>query len=476
MEQEARLAAEIGQTLLEKHGALKHESAQLEKQLAVSHDKTRHLERLLQEQDSAMEDLSERHNRANWERHKAEQTLRETEADLEMANARNSQLMNDLKAKASELRSTRIALHQADTREQNTRAKLEDTKQELIAAQRSERAIESKHKKLRARYDMLHSAYERLKLEQQEVPQVAETDDLAWLRESNERLRSEMLRLSLSLEPSEKHQQQQQQHIRELESSNQELTTELVECRERLADTQAQLDAMRLQMEKLLLVSSQQEQSIVLAQQPNKPASLPVRALPALVHHHHHILHHNNVKCLQDAAVQTQSDDTEKHVLERLRSTDMRTLNRSLNRAFDIKEMNETSNGMIQSILSEMRPKDGISRDMLTEIGQLRMTINDLQLAYVNKVQEQEEKMIKQQQCNDEEIKESTPTAIGRFMDIVSSTLDSHSLEENSKFASVVPSALGRLQSWTTEQVMKTRHSMLRPPSVDHTLSNASQN
>lgn len=40
-----------------------------------------------------------------------------------MANARNSQLMNDLKARASELRSTRIALHQADTREQNTRAK-----------------------------------------------------------------------------------------------------------------------------------------------------------------------------------------------------------------------------------------------------------------------------------------------------------------------------------------------------------------
>lgn len=44
--------------------------------------------------------------------------------------------------------------------------------------------------------DMLYSAYEKLKLEQQEVPQVAETDDLAWLRESNERLRNEMLRVS----------------------------------------------------------------------------------------------------------------------------------------------------------------------------------------------------------------------------------------------------------------------------------------
>lgn len=44
--------------------------------------------------------------------------------------------------------------------------------------------------------DMLYSAYEKLKLDQQEVPQVAETDDLAWLRESNERLRNEMLRVS----------------------------------------------------------------------------------------------------------------------------------------------------------------------------------------------------------------------------------------------------------------------------------------
>lgn len=42
---------------------------------------------------------------------------------------------------------------------------------------------------------MLYSAYERLKLDQQEIPKVSETDDLAWLRESNERLRSEMLRV-----------------------------------------------------------------------------------------------------------------------------------------------------------------------------------------------------------------------------------------------------------------------------------------
>lgn len=259
------------------------------------------------------------------------------------------------------------------------------------------------------------------------------------------------------------------------------MATELIECRERLADTQAQLDAMRLQMEKLLLVSSQQEQSMVLASHtppPQKPASMPMRTLSAVVHHHHHILHHhNNIKCLQDAAVQTQTDDAEdQHVLERLRGTDMRTLNRALNRAFDIKEMNETSNGMIQSILSEMRPKDDISKNMLTEIGQLRMIINDLQLAYVSKVQEQEEKVIQQQQCNDEQTKGST-TAIGRFMDMVSSTLDSTSsslsFQDNSNVTT--PSIVGRLQSWTTEQVTRKRHSMLRPPSVDHTLSHASQ-
>lgn len=285
----------------------------------------------------------------------------------------------------------------------------------------------------------------------------------------------------MSLEPSEKHQQQQQQHIKELEATNQEMATELTECRERLADTQAQLDTIRLQMEKLLLVSSQQEQSMVLASHTSppqkKPSSMPVRTLSAVVHHHHHILHHhNNAKCLQDAAVQTQTDDAkDQHVLERLRGTDMRTLNRALNRAFDIKEMNETSNGMIQSILSEMRPKDDLSRDMLTEIGQLRMIINDLQLAYVSKVQEQEEKVIQQQQCNDEQSKGST-SAIGRLMDMVlsSTTLDSSSssFQDHPK---TIPSVVGRLQSWTTEQVTRKRHSMLRPPSVDHTLSHASQ-
>ena len=271
------------------------------------------------------------------------------------------------------------------------------------------------------------------------------------------------------MEPSEKHQRQQQQHIQELESTNQELATELIECRERLDDTQAQLDTMRLQMEKLLLISPQhQEQSLVSI--PKKPASMPVHTLP-VVHHHHHILHHDNVKCLQDAAVQTHSSHTEQHVLNRLRDTDMRTLNRSLNRPFDIKEMNEASNDMIQSILSEMQPKDEISRDMLTEIGQLRMMINDLQLAYVSKIQEQEEKMIHQQHSNDEQENKEPMTAMGRFMDMISSTLDRNSLtslEDTSKVASVVPSALGRLQSWTTEQVTRKRHSMLRPPSVDH--------
>ncbi|KAI7887516.1 hypothetical protein K492DRAFT_1674 [Lichtheimia hyalospora FSU 10163] len=226
---------------------------------------------------------------------------------------------------------------------------------------------------------------------------------------------------------------------------------------------------MRLQMEKLLLISPQhQEQSLVAI--PKKPASMPVHTLP-VVHHHHHILHHDNVKCLQDAAAQTHSGDTEQHVLNRLRDTDMRALNRSLNRPFDIKEMNETSNDMIQSILSEMQPKDEISRDMLTEIGQLRMMINDLQLAYVSKIQEQEEKMIHQQHSKDEQENKGSMTAMGRFMDMVSSTLDSNSLsslEDTSKVASVVPSALGRLQSWTTEQVTRKRHSMLRPPSVDH--------
>ncbi|KAI8341060.1 hypothetical protein BC941DRAFT_415769 [Chlamydoabsidia padenii] len=117
------------------------------------------------------------------------------------------------------------------------------------------------------------------------------------------------------------------------------------------------------------------------------------------------------------------------HVFDRLKSTDIRSLNRRLKRAFDMVELSKMSNSIIDSILADIilfhdqflwlknndNGLDGCNntvsgrqqhqnsaalllsaffptltllQNMLQEIGELRMTMNDLQLEYVKKVEE----------------------------------------------------------------------------------------
>jgi hypothetical protein len=105
-------------------------------------------------------------------------------------------------------------------------------------------------------------------------------------------------------------------------------------------------------------------------------------------------------------------------ILQRLQQTDIRALNRRLRRAFDILELSNMSNSIIENIVSdvdglkarflwiedkstvkqenwvqdisiiEFFPIVGLVQVMLKEIGQLRATMNDLQLEYVKKVEE----------------------------------------------------------------------------------------
>lgn len=97
-------------------------------------------------------------------------------------------------------------------------------------------------------------------------------------------------------------------------------------------------------------------------------------------------------------------------VLERLRGSDIRALNRRLKRAFDIIELSSMSNSVIDNILMEIEtlesrflwinredlhlngffPLLDVLKDMLKELGILRTTMNELQVEYVKKVQESE--------------------------------------------------------------------------------------
>lgn len=117
------------------------------------------------------------------------------------------------------------------------------------------------------------------------------------------------------------------------------------------------------------------------------------------------------------------------HYFERLKATDIRALNRQLRRAFDILELSSMSNSIIDNVLTDVRviksrflwveqniannkemgdsdeggeysqiwesdvsmedffPLVELTETLLTEIGEMRMTLNDLQVEYVNKVE-----------------------------------------------------------------------------------------
>lgn len=115
------------------------------------------------------------------------------------------------------------------------------------------------------------------------------------------------------------------------------------------------------------------------------------------------------------------------HYYERLKATDIRALNRQLRRTFDILELSSMSNSIIDNVLADIRvlktrflwveqsittyknlvdadvsarpwesdvsmddffPLVELTEILLSEIGQMRMTLNDLQVEYVSKVEQ----------------------------------------------------------------------------------------
>ncbi|CAO3592043.1 unnamed protein product [Absidia cylindrospora] len=115
-----------------------------------------------------------------------------------------------------------------------------------------------------------------------------------------------------------------------------------------------------------------------------------------------------------------------KSILHRIHATDTRTINRRLQRAYDIGELSNMSNSLLQNIMADVDTiyaryfwvspdenddddEDGdkdnknefsdtvrLLQELLQEIAQLSVTINHLQVAYVKKVQENETQIDRQ--------------------------------------------------------------------------------
>ncbi|RCH81717.1 hypothetical protein CU097_003309 [Rhizopus azygosporus] len=116
--------------------------------------------------------------------------------------------------------------------------------------------------------------------------------------------------------------------------------------------------------------------------------------------------------------------DQVSQIVNRLRGSDIRVLNRKLKRAFDIVELSSMSNSVIENILMDIDTLDNrflwmkeeveeeltaffpfleVLKNTLKELGSAKITVNDLQVAYVQKIEEndmrvEEEIMKKRQQ------------------------------------------------------------------------------
>ncbi|KAF7722544.1 hypothetical protein EC973_002968 [Apophysomyces ossiformis] len=284
LEGETRLAgAEIGQSLLHKHETYVLESTEiksvLEQQVEEARERIRELEQLLEDTEITKQSLIEQKNKSTWEWQKTQRTLEETATDLETANNRCIQLANELKLKTMEVEKLRIfkfMVRQADGREETLRAKLEDTKQELAVSRKNGLSCESKHKKLKARYETLYRAYEKLKLVQQDGMTTESELDLEWLRESNEKLRKDVLKLtSVLMSPTSDMHHANQNHlitvIKELASANNKLKSDLMDCRELLSETRNEVLALNNRIEEI-----EQGECDDIHTTPPSPLSIPI--------------------------------------------------------------------------------------------------------------------------------------------------------------------------------------------------------
>ncbi|KAG0173818.1 hypothetical protein DFQ30_006942 [Apophysomyces sp. BC1015] len=222
-------------------------------------ERIRALEQLLEDTEMAKQDLLEQKNKSAWEWQKTQRTLEETAADLETANGRCIQLANELKLKTMEVEKLRIfkfMVRQADAREDTLRTKLEDTKQELAVSRKNGLSWESKHKKLKVRHESVCRAYEKVKLDQQDLVGPEKDMDLDWLRESNEKLRKDVLKLtSVLVSPTSEMHHANQNHlitlIKELASANNKLKADLMDCRDILSETRSEVFALNSRIEEI---------------------------------------------------------------------------------------------------------------------------------------------------------------------------------------------------------------------------------
>ncbi|KAI9483514.1 MAG: hypothetical protein EXX96DRAFT_477915 [Benjaminiella poitrasii] len=390
LETDTRLAAELGQGLLNKHESYVKESSKqrtrLQEQLEECHERIRRLELISDEMENEKETILKEKNKWLWEYQKSKKILDETIADLELSNDKCLQLSKELDLKSNEVEKLRIfkfMMKQSESREELLSSKLKDTNQELTICRKNELLLESKIKKLKTKYESLYLRHEQLTKEIEKP-----TNNSSYRSNKNNNIDSSKLMTAIA-SSSNNNTDDLISVIKELSLTNTKLKADLIDYKEQLTDAKEEIMTLNHKIEEYYNSSTMSSSDMT-----KSPFTL-----------------------LQEHATQ---------VLDRLRSSDIRVLNRRLKRAFDIAELSNMSNSIIDNILMDVdtlesrflwiKDKQSISNDMmvffplvdllksmLKELGNLKTTMNDLQVEYVKKVEEnktrvEEEIMKKSQQ------------------------------------------------------------------------------
>ncbi|KAG2185072.1 hypothetical protein INT43_000985 [Umbelopsis isabellina] len=236
-EADARLAAEIGQTLLQRHESYAQDAqaiqSNLQQKLRQLMTNNKQLEALNNEVNLDKEQALEDRDRALADKERSRKMTEAIKKDLELVSARCKALEEEKEAKESELQGVKalqVIVDQNQSMEQTMQSKMNDLLQELSSVQRNEVATESKYKKLKSRYDALHASYQMTKRQMKELENSSEDHRaFAWLKESNSKLRHDLKYIYSGSANRESQNSQLISLIQELATANNKLKGEILD-------------------------------------------------------------------------------------------------------------------------------------------------------------------------------------------------------------------------------------------------------
>ncbi|KAI7880457.1 hypothetical protein K492DRAFT_207547 [Lichtheimia hyalospora FSU 10163] len=404
LETDARLAAEIGQSLLQKHDKYVFETDKLKKDLHNKahqyRERIRDLEQAVQVSDTAKQELHQDKNKWYWKWKRTQSTLDATAADLEIANNRCTQLSNELRRKELEIEKLQlfqIESREAHGREEILRAKLDDIQQEVNTLRKNDKASQSRMRAMKDKHASLTRTYETLKAS-------VETRNA-----KSSRLLNQATTVSHT-------------KFNERKMSWNDLSTlsnELPPPHELMPS----LSTPAMPVSAMASVPEEASSESTTADSEEDNASS--------IQHHHHYHYILETKTMNQELNHNSALSFEKHLMdlhdaakdkfERLRDTEALKLSRQAKSVFDMPQMGKFSNAMIEHILADMDrqfattvppgcnsllPTSQLYQELLKEIGELRTNLNDLKIDYVKRLkekymlqrQQQEAKCLQQEQ------------------------------------------------------------------------------